>query len=608
MFEVKECPDKIDTITVPANTNDFEYTVSVDLEEVYDVNVINSDSLKYTITNGLDSSYEGSDKNKTFTYKFTKANGIKLKISNNTNSDKRISVLVMPNNTIYTKNCLTHMTVGKNTRFNLRFTNLPEGEYAIKIRFYTDSTFTQIDNNGRFTWDSVDKDTNSNGYIKISGKNDVLSGTFKVPVKSYISFSLVKVTDISDYDTVENNDLYDYLYTVKETGAYLVYKAYDVGTPAYSFTRSFKNFTKGTVLETKSLDKQGLSYVSYKKLTDISSNSGVKDTFEVIDNSYLFCPSDTDDYYFTSETSLHFLVTDISSGDSVENDNTCGAHLEKGKQYAVTISIIKGTLKTSSFSICKKVEVNTNSTSGSGFGEFVERLYNVALNRPSEKEGKEFWCLHVGNGDLSGAACAKEFLLSKEFNDRGLSDEEFVKVLYKTFFDRKAEEDPTGYNFWLNTLKTEGRDKAVEGFINSEEWCNLCATYGVKSGSNYVKASEASQNAIAFATRLYTECLGREPEQEGLKYWSLGLTNHELTGTQAAKEFFYSAEYKNKALNDSDYLDTLYKTFMGRDPENEGKAYWMDKLGSGMSRDEVFDSFSNSQEFTQICKDYSIDR
>ena len=608
-FTIKECPDRIKTITVPANTSDYECSVPVDLDEVYDINVINGDKLNYTISNGLGSSYEGSDNNKTFTYQISKTNGIKLKISNATDTEKRISVLVMPNNTIYTKNSLTHITVGKNTRFTLNFTNLPEGEYALSIKFYTDSTFSTMTNKGKFTWDSVNRDTNSNGYIKISGKNDVFSGTFKTPEKAYISFSLAKVTDISDYDTVENNDLYDYTYKTKESGVYMAHKAYDVGTSAYSYTKSFKYFSKGTVLETKSLEKQGLSYVSYKKLSDISTYSGVKDTFQVVDNSYLFCPSATDDYYFTSDIPLHYLVTDIVTGDSVENDNTCGAHLEKGKQYAVTVSITKGSLKTYEFRICKKAVASSASTgSDMQFGDFVERLYLVALNRQSEKEGKDFWCLHVGNGELTGAACAKEFLLSKEFQDRKLSDEEFVKVLYKTFFDRNAEEDPNGYSFWLNTLKKEGRDKAVEGFINSEEWCNLCAAYGVKSGSNYVKASDASQNAISFATRLYTECLGREPEQEGLKYWSLGLTNHELTGTQAAKEFFYSAEYKNKNLGDSEYLDTLYKTFMGRDPESEGKAYWMEKLGAGMSRDEVFNSFSGSQEFTQICKDYAIER
>ena len=242
------------------------------------------------------------------------------------------------------------------------------------------------------------------------------------------------------------------------------------------------------------------------------------------------------------------------------------------------------------------------------FEDFVERLYTVALGRASEPEGKAFWCEHVGNGDLNGAQCANEFLLSKEFNDRKLTDEQFLEVLYKTFFNREAKDDKDGFNFWMNCLKTQGRDSVVDCFINSEEWCNVCASYGVRSGATRAKATIASANATAFATRLYTECLGRDPEEGGLKFWSLGLTNQELSGTQAAKEFFYSPEFVNAKYSDEEYIYRMYKTFMGREPEAEGKAYWLSELKNGTTRDEVFNFFSTCPEFTGICKEYAIVR
>ena len=245
---------------------------------------------------------------------------------------------------------------------------------------------------------------------------------------------------------------------------------------------------------------------------------------------------------------------------------------------------------------------------GLSFGDFVERLYVVALGRQSEPEGKAFWCEHVGNGDLNGAQCANEFLLSKEFNDRGLSDEEFLKVLYKTFFDRDASADPDGFNFWMNSLKTEGRDKIVDGFINSEEWCNICASYGVKSGATRAKATIASKNATAFAERLYTKCLGRDAEAEGLKFWSLGLTNLELTGSQAAHEFFFSKEFNDHNYDNKELITRMYRTFMGREPEEEGMNFWLDSMKNGMTKEQVFNEFVKSAEFTQICKDYAIDR
>ena len=250
----------------------------------------------------------------------------------------------------------------------------------------------------------------------------------------------------------------------------------------------------------------------------------------------------------------------------------------------------------------------TVSSEGGTFEDFVERLYTVALNRPSEASGKEFWCLHVGNGDLTGADCAREFLNSKEFKDRNLNNEEFLKVLYKTFFDRDASNDPDGFNFWINCLKTQGRDSVVDCFINSEEWCNVCASYGVKSGATRAKATIASKNATEFATRLYTECLGRDPETDGLNFWSLGLTNLEVSGYEAAKQFFESAEFKGFNTSNEDYLRRLYTTFMGREADTDGLNYWLKVMRDGMSREQVLNEFAKSKEFTEICNTYAINR
>ncbi len=249
-----------------------------------------------------------------------------------------------------------------------------------------------------------------------------------------------------------------------------------------------------------------------------------------------------------------------------------------------------------------------SAPAGGGFEDFVERLYTVALGRASEPEGKAFWSEHVSNGDLTGAACANEFLLSKEFNDRGLNDEQFLTVLYSVFFDRKASDDPDGFNFWMNSLKTQGRDVVVDCFINSEEWCNVCATYGVKSGATRAKATIASENAKKFATRLYTECLGREPEEGGLKFWSLGLTNLELTGSAAAHEFFFCQEFNDHNFDNKELITRMYRTFMGREPDDNGMKFWLDSMDKGMTKQGVFDCFVKSPEFTQICKDYAIDR
>ena len=242
------------------------------------------------------------------------------------------------------------------------------------------------------------------------------------------------------------------------------------------------------------------------------------------------------------------------------------------------------------------------------FEDFIERMYVVALNRDSEPEGKAFWMDKVLNDGFTGGRVAIGFLIeAPEFLNRNLKDDEFIDVLYKTFFDRAADAD--GKAFWKGHLATDmTREQVVRGFIDSIEWCNLCAYYGVKSGAPNAKAEKPSNNAIKFATRLYTECLGRDPEDEGLMFWALRLTNLESSGAEAAKGFFESKEFKNLNLDDTQYLTRLYKTFMGREPDDGGMSFWLGHLSTDMNRAQVLKGFAESQEFANICKQYGIDQ
>ena len=250
----------------------------------------------------------------------------------------------------------------------------------------------------------------------------------------------------------------------------------------------------------------------------------------------------------------------------------------------------------------------TPAPSKGSIADFVERLYTVALGRASEKDGKEFWVKEITNGNKTGADCGLFFLTSEEFNNRGLSIENFVETLYQTFFGRDSE--PNGKAYWVGELKSgrKSRTDVIWGFIDSKEWCNICADYGVRSGAPTAKADHASQNAIDFATRLYTCCLGRDPEDGGLKFWSLALTNLEKTGAEAAQLFFESQEFVNLLLDDREYITRLYTTFMDRQPEEGGMNYWLGEMKKGKTRREVMAWFAQSPEFTNICKKYGIAR
>ncbi|MCR5128933.1 MAG: DUF4214 domain-containing protein, partial [Lachnospiraceae bacterium] len=70
--------------------------------------------------------------------------------------------------------------------------------------------------------------------------------------------------------------------------------------------------------------------------------------------------------------------------------------------------------------------------------DFVERMYNVFLGRESDYDGKCGWTAMLLDKEINGAAFAKGFAQSPEFqnNLKSMSAEQFVTILYRTFLNR----------------------------------------------------------------------------------------------------------------------------------------------------------------------------
>ncbi len=81
-----------------------------------------------------------------------------------------------------------------------------------------------------------------------------------------------------------------------------------------------------------------------------------------------------------------------------------------------------------------------------------------------------------------------------------------------------------------------------------------------------------------FVSRMYTVALNREAEKAGFDDWVNRLQSGETDGAAVAQGFILSDEFTERKLNDSDYVDVLYRTFFDREADSEGKKKWMDKL------------------------------
>ena len=114
-----------------------------------------------------------------------------------------------------------------------------------------------------------------------------------------------------------------------------------------------------------------------------------------------------------------------------------------------------------------------------GLTTFIARLYTRALGRTYETAGLNDWCGRILAGSWTVYdVSTKGFFHSKEFYNRNLSDDQYVKVLYRTFLDR--EYDRAGYDYWMSRLAAgASRDEVLAGFSNSREFAELMKSYGL---------------------------------------------------------------------------------------------------------------------------------
>ena len=243
-----------------------------------------------------------------------------------------------------------------------------------------------------------------------------------------------------------------------------------------------------------------------------------------------------------------------------------------------------------------------------GVKGFVNRLYKNILGRNADEAGLNAWVKVLNEGKEGGSETVANFVFSKEYEGRKVSDEEFVTTMYKTILGRNP--DKAGLDAWVSKLTTGmTRRYVVAGFTNSDEFAKLCKSYGIKVGS-FVSNEIADQNdmATSFVSRLYTQVLGRKWDRDGLNAWTAQLVNHETGAGQLSKGFFFSQELLKKNLTSREFVTLCYRTYLDRNPDQAGLDAWVKLMNEGSSMEEILDGFIGSQEFTNMCARYGIDR
>jgi PKD repeat protein len=148
------------------------------------------------------------------------------------------------------------------------------------------------------------------------------------------------------------------------------------------------------------------------------------------------------------------------------------AELNKGTHRE---HVLKGFIYAKEFNeLCRTYGIMPNPVAA-----FVTRFYQLCLKRNPDIAGLDGWVASLLNGANVGADVAEGFIFSPEFTRSVMSDEEYMRILYKAFFNR--DPDAVGLAGWLEVLNGgTTRIEVLNGFIYSKEFGELCQQYGIR--------------------------------------------------------------------------------------------------------------------------------
>ncbi|MBR2068056.1 MAG: DUF4214 domain-containing protein [Solobacterium sp.] len=223
---------------------------------------------------------------------------------------------------------------------------------------------------------------------------------------------------------------------------------------------------------------------------------------------------------------------------------------------------------------------------------------------------KHFSKTHVLYGPKNIAISPYDYVHTIRINTKDSFIEKGSSKQMDIQFEPNREREYVGLSFTSSNPQIASVDTSGVIYTYQEGVTQI----GIKNTSGYEERIEITvvdtQKEIIeeFVTRLYQLCLNRNPDPNGKAYWVNNLLSKKTTAAGAAKGFFESNEMKKLNLSNEEFVKRCYRVMMNREADKGGLAYWVDRLAVGMSRLSVVKGFVGSTEFTKICNSYGIDK
>ncbi len=350
------------------------------------------------------------------------------------------------------------------------------------------------------------------------------------------------------------------------------------------------------------------------RVSDSSLVSGMSAFFSLQNYTTDYDKKDSTNYYNSTETRGFSVDLEYNSSTGrFEGTGKVDERLVNGVWYLsdVEMYLTNGKYEWKDTGKSLYFTFNGPDLVSSYIDDFVADAYFYILDRDVDASGKKSWGEQLASGKLTGAAFIEGLIGSVEFQNKKLPVADVVEILYRSMLRRAS--DPAGKKNWVDEINSgKSYSAVINGFAGSTEFRGLCHRYGITPGAASGGATPApapadkTEGAKKFATRCYQVILGREPDTEGLNNWSKLIADGKRTAAEIILNFMSSAEYTGKKPSNADKVETLYQAMLGRASDAAGKANWVGLLDQTGNINTIINGFSNSEEFTAICKEYGI--
>ena len=231
---------------------------------------------------------------------------------------------------------------------------------------------------------------------------------------------------------------------------------------------------------------------------------------------------------------------------------------------------------------------------------FVSHFYTYCLNRNGDPKGLNDWTSALIEKRHNGVSILEGFIYSQEFENKNLSNDDFVEVLYRALLGRSS--DSEGKITWVNRLD-EGvsKDYVLAGFVYSTEFTKLCESYGIERGDLTITESrDKNADLTAYIQYLFNSCFDRKASADELNDWTNNIMNGGMIAEELTLSFFNSDSYIHKNSDDLTFIKDVYSILLKREASSNDIETWGERI-KNTSRIEVIKQFAASEEYKAIC-------